>query len=169
MKRRKSRGERCQGRKARRTCFGLLRQCGRVLPHPPTVADRCFRFRGNIGVVGRISRFLRECACSTLWKAVVEKELPILNAPGTVSYTGQSFSKRAVAGVKKRFSTLGRAFVCRGQPFLEARAGRCLQRKEVVQSAGAPGRFRAVRPTAASRRDSLPPSSAAGVVQVRRQ
>ena len=86
-----------------------------------------FPLRGNIGVDGRISGFLRECPCSTLWKAVVEKELSILNAPGTVSYTGQSFSKRAVAGVKdgsqrlggpsfagdNHFSKLGPVVVCR--------------------------------------------------------
>ena len=36
----------------------------------------------------------------------------------------------------------------------------------VFQRSGAPGRFRAARPTAASRRNLLPPSSAAGVVQV---
>ncbi len=58
-----------RGTKAKRlgkALFGLLRQCGRVLPHPPTVADRCFRCAVTSVLLEKISRFLRDCTGSKL-------------------------------------------------------------------------------------------------------
>ena len=49
-----------KGRKFRRALSGLQTQCRRARLRPPAVADRCPRFRGHIGVDGRISRCLRE-------------------------------------------------------------------------------------------------------------
>ena len=51
--------------------------------------------------------------------------------------------------------------------FFNARTGLRVQRTAASQRSGALGRFRAARPTSASSRDSLPPSSAADVVQVK--
>ena len=73
-------GERRKGRKSWRTLFGLQTQCRRARLRPPAAADRCFRLRGNIGVDGRISRFLGESRGPTLWKTFVEPRQPFLEA-----------------------------------------------------------------------------------------
>ena len=83
-------------------------------------------------------RFLRQSAGSTLREAFV-----CLNC---------------------RFSTLGQDFVCRGKPSFNA-PGPFHHPFQPFFNALGPRATSGARPTAASRRDSLPPLNAAGVVQ----
>ena len=110
--------------------------------HPPAVADRWSRFAVPSVWFEGISRFVGESGGSKLWETVVD----------TIS--GFLTHHHSLDCRRKRFSTLKHAFVCREWPFLSALGpATCLQ---------------AVAPTFASRRDSLPPLNASGVVQVPR-
>ena len=129
-----------------------------------------FPLRGHIGVDGRISRWLRESSGSTLWEAFVEREQSLCNV-----WAGRFWQRKVVSQrsgglslaatlvsqglggppfiADNRLSPLGETVVYSRQPFLAALGPRA--------TSGA-------RPTAASSRNSLPASSAAGVVQVPR-
>ena len=112
--------------------------------------------RGNIGVVGRDFQIFKKSVGPKLWKTVVERKQPILEAPGG-----------PLRAVKNCFSTLKRTVVCSVRPSPSARADRRLQRKTVSQRSGAPGRFRAARPVVMNSRDSLAALNEMTTVQVK--
>ena len=116
-----------------------------------------FPLRGHIGVDGRYFQIFRGEESPKLWKTFVERRQPLLEArAGLVGREKPTLEARPGRCLHRgnRLSMLGRTFVCNGT--------------NCSRSSGAPGRFRAARPTAASRRNLLPPSSAAGVVQASR-
>ena len=96
-----------KGRKARRRLYGLPSQCRRVRLHPPAVADRCSRFRGNIGVDGRISGLLRERGAQCSGKPSPAKGQPFFEAQADLGLQQRTVFQRSrvpsVAG-ESRFS-----------------------------------------------------------------
>ena len=128
-----------------------------------------FPLRGNIGVVGRISGFFRESLVQRSGKPSLDANSRFLPLRRAAAGNGQLSpnawrSLRLQRTVDSR-SSGGLSFAA-GKTLLNARADLCLQRKNASQRSGAPGRFLAARPTAASSRNLFPALNAAAVVQV---
>ena len=81
--------------KARHTLFGLPSQCRRARLRPPAVADRCSRFSGHIGVVGRDCRIFKGEGSPKLWKNVVESRQSLLTFPAGLHLQRKAVSQRS--------------------------------------------------------------------------